>query len=69
VSRDYVEMAAEMAATAKCMEVLAPLPKDGRDRVILGLFVVMLGESNEGRKAVSELLARVQATVAKRPGG
>jgi hypothetical protein len=62
---DFAKAAAEMAATAKCMEVVAPLDQPSRERVAMGLVIMILQQSSspETKASIDELVKTTMAKV------
>lgn len=61
---DLLSQARTMAASAKCLEVFAPLTTQERRQVIIGLVLSTLEEdSPRDQKIVQDLLAKMAAEV------
>lgn len=56
---DLAKQARQMAATAKCLEVLAPLDADEQRQVVFGLVISTLSHSPKTEAAIGELLERM----------
>lgn len=63
---DFAVQARVMSVTAKCLEALAPLTPDERQRVIMGLVITTLHEGDPRHQRMIESLLAKMAEEVKR---
>lgn len=60
-STDLLSQARVMAATGKCIEAIAQLDAEERQRVVFGLVITTLGDSAQDKRVVAGIIDRMSA--------